>query len=496
MFKPKVRMTVLGGPADRNNPTGSCLLLEIRIGKFETRGLIDVGMWQGKDASKRNALLPPHPERLDFIVLTHPHTDHAGRLPFAVKNGFCGRVFCTKPTAALLPPMLLDSAKIVQMEARNRKRKASRAIPTKRKQRKKRARQFKPPEFVFSDKDVEQSLALIKCEGYDYYDWIHLGKRLYLKFYPSGHVLGGGICVLRIDRNSSPENSIYIGFSGDLGREDGIILPSPVKVKEKLDWWMTESTYGGMKHPPRDKEISKLIGLLYRAQENGGKILIPSFSLERTQELMYILSCYMREGKAPPLTIYLDSPLAEKITRVFAAHWDDALLFKGQEELDFNPFDRQENPYLKVVEDMHASIRLMETSGSCIIIAGAGMCDAGRIRDHLKKALPDKKNTICLVGHMVEGTLGRKLSEMQNPVHMNGYEISVRADIVQFQSFSAHGDKGVLVGYPKRIVIKKGVFILHGDRERSHQLQQDLRKKLSRDVTVYIPALNEAISLT
>lgn len=493
MLSPRIRITALGGVADRKNPTGSCLLLEIRRGKQFTRILIDAGAWQGNgDSVVRNSILPPELDKICAIVLTHAHNDHAGRLPFLVKHGYRGPVLCTEATADLLGPMLLDTAKILLSEKKDRDRRNSRARKNGDQKRKK-SRDSEPLEFIFSCDDVETSLELIKRGGFKYRRWVRLDKGIFLKFYPSGHILGGAICVFRVDRNNRPEDSIYLGFSGDLGREDGIILPPPEMVREPLDWWFTESTYGGRRHPPRSEELSLLLEAIVRTREAGGNVYLPSFSLERTQEIIYLLSRLLANGELPPMTIHLDSPLAEKVTGVFLQHWDTPM-FADQDQIPFNPFS-EENPFLRVVPGAKESTDLVNISEPCVIIAGSGMCDAGRIREHLRHALPNSKNTICLIGYMAEGTLGRKLWEEPSLVRMNGDEIPVRAGIVRFQSFSAHADSFFLASYARRLTVKKGVFILHGDSENAQQLQQNLQKRLGSSM-VSIPKLNEVIDLT
>lgn len=492
MLNPRIRVTALGGVADRKNPTGSCLLLEIRHGKQFTRILIDAGAWQGNGDVMRNSLLPPQLDTIDAVVLTHAHNDHAGRLPFFVKHGYHGSVFCTEATADLLGPMLLDTAKIILAEKKDRDRRNSRARKNGN-GKKKKACESEPPEFFFSCENVEETLGLIKCGGFKYHRWVKLGKGIFLKFYPSGHVLGGAICVIRVDRNNRPEDSTYLGFSGDLGRSDEIILPPPKVIQEPLNWWFTESTYGGRRHPSRNEELFTLLKTIARTREAGGNVYIPSFSLERTQEIIYLLSRLIANGELAPMTIYLDSPLAEKVTGVFLQYWDTPM-FADQNSLDFNPFSEEENPFLKVVLGKEESDNLVNTSEPCIIIAGSGMCDAGRIREHLRYALPNNQNAICLVGYMAEGTLGRRLCERTSSVQMNGNTILVRANIVRFESFSAHADSEFLVDYARRLTIKKGVFLLHGDNENAQRLQQNLQKRLG-NVTVFIPKLNEVIDL-
>lgn len=334
-----ITVKFLGGVAG-DNLTGSSVLLTVRRGKETFRCLIDAGLIQcgfreffDKNREILNELKPGY---LDSIILTHPHLDHIGRLPLLVKNGFGqrGRIICTEATASLLRVMLEDSAKIQAIESESLKTKNVAESKNKQKnyrrdrgtrgnydriqeqiQKKKKASRNNSCEPLYNLDDVNATCALVKNGGCLYKTWIKLAKGISLKFYPSGHVLGGAISVIKIETKAK---TTHLGFSGDLGRQDGIILPPPEMVEEKLDYWFSESTYGGEVHPERDEEIAQLLKIVARASHNKQKIIIPSFALERTQEIVYLLSYYMSIGQAPKMPIYLDSPMAAKITQVFA----------------------------------------------------------------------------------------------------------------------------------------------------------------------------------
>lgn len=286
----------------------------------------------------------------------------------------------------------------------------------------------------------------------------------------------------------------YLGFSGDIGREDGVILPPPERPKEDVDCWTIESTYGDRSHPDREQEVGKLFQIVSDAAKKGKRIIIPSFALERTQEIVYLLSRAMHENVVPRIPIYLDSPMATKITDVYARHWNSPM-FMGQENLPFNPFSIRENPFLKLVTDDSDSVVLSKSSEPAVVIAGAGMCDAGRIRNHLRAGLSCEKTVVCLVGYMAKNSLGRKLSEGWPIVSMNGQEIIVKAEIVSFQSLSAHADSSFLVKYTRSFVGNNNswIFVVHGERLGGFHLMHSLLNSFDKcyEGEIIIPDLDE-----
>ncbi len=518
----RVRVQYLGGVAGGTNLTGSCILLSIEMGKQRTKILVDVGLIQTRfrDSIERNLeifdyIKTEEVKRIDAIIQTHDHIDHSGRIPLLVKNGFAGSIYCTEQSANLLRIMLEDNVKIQLSEARFRiKKMLKRANDDKghspdrcwggnydRKKRK--AKGEKRGEggiaVLYRMEDVEKTMALVKNGGYPYHRWVKIAKGVDLKFYPSGHVLGGAICVIRIGERNGFR---YLGFSGDLGREDGVILPPPEIPKEPLNHWFTESTYGGKRHPARDDEIEKLLELVRKAVKEGKKIIIPSFALERTQEIIFLLLKNIDQCKIPKIPIFLDSPMATKITGVFSESWRSPGLFKGQDELFFNPFCPEENQLLKVVTSQEESSSLIKENGPHIVISGSGMCDAGRIRGYLREWLGSEKAVICLIGYMAEGSLGRKLKDRLPIVRMNGEEILIKADIQIFDSFSAHADSPFLTSFAEKIVknnpgVLKGIFIGHGERKSGLDLKVELMERLGMSAeNIRIPSLGECFLLT
>ena len=522
----QIRVKILGGTADGDDLTGSCILLTIKQGKNITRLLIDAGLIQcsPKEFFVRNRAILKElkPNQLDGVIVTHAHTDHTGRLPLLVNHGFgeTSRIICTTATAKIIGVMLADSAKIqaetchsikasAKAEAKPaRSRRVSRdqlALGKHDKMKKKRADQKSAPaeEPLYTMEDVEKTCSLIKNGGYEYQEWIKLFNHgVSLKFYQSGHVLGGAICIIKVKTKTG---DIHIGFSGDLGRIDDIILPPPAMVEEKVDYWFTESTYGGKVHPQRDDEIKQLLQLVREAVAQKRKVIIPSFALERAQVLLYLLSYYMYIGEIPEIPIYLDAPMASIITEIFAESWDDGM-FVGQEKLPFNPFNQDENKFFKVVSSQLDSLDLVKTAGPYIVIAGSGMCDAGRVRDHLRAGLGNPNVTVCLVGYMARNSLGRKLKDGLPLVNMNKQEIVIKAKIVCFDSFSAHADSPFLGSYAKSLADNpeaghelQKVFIVHGEENSSAFLKLELIEALA-DMqyplkNIIIPKLNDEIIL-
>lgn len=500
MRKPKITYQFLGGLGDGIHLTGSMCIVTVSWGKNLVRFAVDAGLWQGHfpDAFKENTqhLKAQEIKKLDFIILTHAHIDHVGRLPLLFKLGFCGPVYCTEPTARIIPAMLLDTAKIMASENRYRNSHShnkdfshgdGRKSKNRGKTKKKNFSLKEKFEILFSASDVETCLARVRNQGLSYNTWHRVAKQIHLKFYPSGHILGGAIVVIRIGE----DEPIFLGFCGDLGRHDGVILPPPQMPEEKMDVWVTESTYGGNIHPPREDEFAEIKKVIL--ENKNGKIIIPSFALERAQEIIYLLSQEMKSGSIPKINIFLDSPLASKITGVFSYYWKTPM-FLDQGD-DFNPFSK-ENGFLQIVENEMDSATLVNQSGPYIVIAGSGMCDAGRVRNYLRASLSGMNNHILLVGYMANGTLGEKLAKSFPMISMNGQEISVRAKIHHFRSFSAHADGQFLAEFGTKIIKNNGkIFICHGEEKSAYSLQNDLRKLLGDDIDIHIPRQGELITI-
>lgn len=519
-MKTQITARVLGGGARGDNLTGSCILLIIKKSRETIRLLIDIGLIQCdfKEFFEKNRAiiqdfkaLNLNCHNINHVIITHSHNDHVGRLPLLIKNGFGennkSRIFCTEASAKLIPIMTEDSAKIQAIESKHWQKKHTPVNGKttdrltygnydRQKNKNKKTREFLANEPLYDMDDVERTNELIKNSGYPYKTWIKLEKGVDLKFYPSGHVLGGAICVLRIQ---DKDQNIYLGFSGDLGRADGMILPPPEIVEEALDYWFSESTYGGKIHPARDQEISQILSIVKEAVEKKQKIIIPSFTLERAQEIIFLLSHYASSMKRIyGLPFYLDSPMAIKITNIFKENWNSPM-FCGQDVLNFNPFDVAENPFLKIIPDKESARALTHDKSAHLIIAGSGMCDHGPVRRHLIHGLSEESTVVCLIGYMAKNSLGYKLQTLPI-VKMNGQEIIIKAKIHSFNSFSAHADGTFLREYAETIAARghlKKIFLVHGEESGSSALKMDLIKSLGVDwlERVAIPKIGQELIL-
>ncbi len=431
--------------------TGSCHLVETGSVRF----LIDCGMYQGNKALNRLNYEPFgfDPQTIDFVVNTHGHIDHCGLLPKLVKYGFAGTIYASAPTADLLPIMLEDSAYIQEKDTEHENRRRLR-------------KGLEPRDPLYTAEDVERTVALIHTV--DYNESMQPVPDITFRLRDAGHVIGSSIVELFVGNDNGSETKVV--FSGDLGQWDVPIIEDPTYIWNS-DYVFIESTYGDRLHQkirPRKEELYEHI---QRTYARGGKLLIPCFALERTQELLYTLSALKNEEEDfPPVDIYLDSPLAIKITEVFKKHpdtYDEEARARTDAPFDF--------PGLICTPSVDESRRVNKLEGPAIVIAGSGMCNAGRIRHHLKHGIWDPKNTVLFVGYQAPGTLGRILLDGAEEIKMMGAEFAVKAEIAKIGSFSAHADKGELTNWLKAFKEKpKTVFLIHGEQETLETFSSDL----------------------
>ena len=454
-----MKLTFIGAA---HEVTGSCTLLEA-CGK---RILIDCGMEQGGDTYE-NCELPVSAADLDAILLTHAHIDHSGMIPALVKNGYSNYIYSTEATKRLCNIMLLDSAHIQEQEAEWRNRKADRAGLS----------HYEP---IYTIMDATE--ALNRFKGYDYNKSFEICEGITAEFIDAGHLLGSSSVYLTITENAETRTLL---FSGDLGNVDRPLIRDP-QMPKSADYVVIESTYGDRIHGERPDYISQLTTILNETFEKGGNLVIPSFAIGRTQELLYLFRHIKEERLVPNFdnfSVYVDSPLAVEATRIYKdnlfEYYDEEtleLVKKGINPIEFSGLK------LSVKKEESMAINLDETPK--VIISASGMCEAGRIRHHLKHNLWKENNTILFVGYQAEGTLGRKLVNGAEFVNLFGEEIQVKAKIDNIAGISGHADRDMLLNWLASMSEKpKSVFVNHGDDIVCESFAQTIYNKLQVKAT-------------
>ncbi|MBT7703641.1 MBL fold metallo-hydrolase [Candidatus Peregrinibacteria bacterium] len=448
--------------------TGSKHLLEVN-GK---RILLDCGMFQGrrKEAKELNHKFPFDPKSIDVVVLSHAHIDHSGSLPRLVKLGYDGPIFTTFATRDFCNYMLLDSAYIQEREAEYiNKKKLKKGEP------------MVEPEYT--QEDVIE--ALHQFHGIGYKRAYHIAPGVKVTLYEAGHILGSAVVYLEIDDEEDGQHKTIL-FSGDLGRRGLPILKNPYQV-EKADYYITECTYGNRFHEAITDVDNKVADIVNRTVQKGGKLIIPAFSLGRTQEIVYTLHHLFAKKRIPhDLPIIVDSPLSGNVTEVFKAHVMD---FDEEARNEF--LRNQENPFgfgrLHYTRNVEESKALNNSRVPMIIISASGMCEHGRILHHLRNNLDDPKNGVLIVGYMAQHTLGRKLVEGQKEVNIFGEPHQVRAEINIIDAFSAHADRSDLLDYAVKIKGLKKVFLVHGEEEQALSFKESLAENGITNVEIPQP---------
>ncbi len=449
--------------------TGSMHLVSVN----GTRILLDCGMFQGRrsEAYDRNRTFPFDPSNIDAVILSHAHIDHAGNLPTLVKNGYHGPIYATSATRDLCNIMLYDSAYIQQRDIE---------YVNKRRQ-KKHEPLFNP---LYDVQDVSAAMAQFISINYD--QPIQVAKGMTGKFLDAGHILGSAVTVLDVEENSKRKT---IGFTGDLGRKNMPIIRDPQPIGS-VDVLISESTYGGKLHDPVKGMKDSLNSIIKQTTERGGKVIIPSFSVGRTQEIVYLLSELFDEGRLPVVPIYVDSPLAVNASDVFRMH---AECF-DRETLDHlhvheDPFGFNRLTYVRSVEE---SKKLNSLQTPCVIISASGMCEGGRIVHHLANNIENPKNTILIVGYQAEHTLGHRIAEKLPEVNIFGEVLRLNAEVMVLNSLSAHADQHELVEYitaADQRQLKK-IFLVHGEMTQSEKLSSKLKETGIRQ-DIHIPVSGE-----
>lgn len=448
-----MRMGFHGGVGE---VTGSRHLLEAEGLKV----LLDCGLFQGhrKEALAKNRDIPFDPAGLDAVLLSHAHVDHCGNLPLLVKRGFSGLIYCTEATLEIAAIMLRDSARLQQSDAeffnKIHARQGSRETI----------------EPLYDETDVDACLA--RFAPRPYMTWVELNDKVRFRFHNAGHVLGSAMIEAEV---KTAKGVRRVFFTGDLGRRKSLLMDPP-DVPKTVDYLLIESTYGDRNHDPVDRVESLLKAVVDRAVAEKGKILIPSFALERTQEIIFVLEKMIRRGQIPMIPVYVDSPMAVNITEIFSRHLDGFSFspeFKDYVAREGDPFDFKAIRYVRTAPESQA---LNDKPGPMIILSASGMCEGGRILHHLRNNVDKDTTTILIVGYQAEGTLGRRLQEGSKKVKIFGLEHEVWARVETLHTFSAHADQSDLMWFMKSLDPRpRKIFLVHGDPSDRAALKELLR---------------------
>lgn len=449
--------------------TGSKHLIVTDKGK---KLLLDCGMFQGKgletDAMNRNIMVEP--SEIDCIILTHAHIDHSGLIPYFYKRGFRGSVICTTATRELCSIMLPDSGFIQENDTHWFNKKRSR-------------QGLRPVEPIYTEKDARACMELfITTEPNRRF---YIDNNISVKFYNTGHMLGSACATIMIDENGEVTK---IGYTGDIGRESNYLLRPPAPF-EQCDYLITESTYGDRLHKDKEGAEDELLNFIHHTcVDKKGKLIIPSFAIGRTQEIVYILNNFYNAGKLPRIPIYVDSPLAVNATAIFKMHLDD--FNKGVAEVlryDDDPFGFNT---LRYITNVNHSKALNNTNEPCIIISASGMMEAGRVKHHLANSIDNPKNSVLAVGYCSPTTLGARILSGEKEISIFGMPHKVNAEVSSIDAFSGHGDYKEMSEYlkcqnPDKV---KKVFIVHGEAEVQEKYAKYIEKNNGfKDVVIPEP---------
>jgi metallo-beta-lactamase family protein len=452
--------------------TGSCHLIEsTAVGKV----LLDCGMEQGgEDKELYQKQFAFNPQQIDAVILSHAHLDHSGMLPKLVRQGFHGQIYCTHATKALLEVMLKDAVSIYlhDLERENIRR----------------ARQGDGPlQPIIEQSDVEKTLSL--CQTYDFLEKISLGKAGTLVFRDAGHILGSAIVELAIVERGQRK---VLVFSGDLGNKDTVLMKPPVPVYH-ADVLLMEGTYGDRDHRDYSNTCNQFAELLDKAKKQGGNVLIPSFAVGRTQELLFHLGCLYHQGKLQGWQVFLDSPMAIAVTDIYD-RWASLLDKKAMHHLEkYNYSSLKEFlPILHLTPEPEQSMALNRIASGAIIIAGSGMCTGGRIRQHFKHRLWRTDTTVIFVGFQARNSLGRLLVDGVKRIKLFGEQIAVKAQIETLGGFSAHAGKTQLIEWQQHFKENPTTILVHGEAGALESLAETLWTDYQ--ISAHIPHEGEQFS--
>ena len=459
--------------------TGSKHLLET---DDNTRILFDCGTFQGlPDVRERNRAFPFAPEQVDHVVLSHAHIDHCGMLPLLVKRGFTGSIFATPATRDIAELMLKDSAGIEEQDAAYRT-KHTLGAPD-----------WREPLFTRDDIPavMERFVAVPYTRERD--EWHAITDSIRLKFYDAGHILGSAVAVVACSGQAGTKT---VAYTGDIGAPGTPLLYDPEVPAEPIDTILIESTYGGREHTPLAEAEQRLVETIKAVCDRQGKIIIPAFSLGRTQVLVYVLHKLTDEGKIPRFPIYVDSPLATNLTEVYMGHrqyYDDETWadFAPQQGGQHVPLAFENLTYTRSKRESQALNRKL---GPFAVISASGMMTAGRVVHHLRHSISDPKNAVFITGYQADGTLGRRLLEGAKRVELYGDYFTVKADIHIFNEFSAHVDQQQLTNYLEAVPGLKQVVLVHGEPKQADQFRARLSTQ-HPEWTVHRPDEGDTLDL-
>lgn len=434
--------------------TGSKHILEIDGLPY----MIDCGAWQGaEDAQRRNKEFTFPIDKLQAVLLTHAHYDHCGLLPKLIRDGYTGTIRATPATRDLASIVMLDSAKIQKYE---------KAGP------------------AYEEKDVIETINHFRCHAYRKEKVVD--ERLTYTMYDAGHILGSSMIDIKVGRKKNffqklikkSDETVHILYTGDLGRKSNPITRKPDVDMPAPDYIFLESTYGNREHESLEHCYGELKAVINETIKRGGKVIIPSFAVERAQEIIYYIKRLMATDEIPRVPVYVDSPMASNATGVFNIHPEcfnekiiNEFISKGK-----NPFSVRS---LKFISDFRESQAVAKSNTSSIVIAANGMCEAGRIINHLKEGVENPKNTILIVGYMGEGTLGRKILDKEETLTIEGKDYKLKAEVHKINAFSAHADYNEITEWLSEIDTSKlkKIFLVHGDKEAQNFLKNHLEGK-------------------
>lgn len=445
------------------NVTGSSYLLEVDNSKI----LVDCGLYQEREFRSRNwHTFPVDPKGIDVVLLTHAHLDHCGLLPKLAREGFAGKIICTRPTEEIVKIVLSDSARIQEEDVRFKKKRH------KKERRKSRYRE----QALYGRRDAEKVFSLFQSVGYK--ELVTINNTISVTFQDAGHILGSSMVKVKVVSNKKQRTIL---FSGDVGRWNKPIIRDPSLIEE-ADYILAESTYGDRLHEGSFDIKGKLCDIINSTVEKGGNVIIPSFAIERTQELMYYLSELLHEDSIPHLITFVDSPMAINVTEVFKHHRE----YFDQEMLEL--IDDNESPLhfpsLVLTRRTSEFKAINRIKASCIIVAGSGMCTGGRIKYHLASNISRPESTILFIGYQARGTLGRQIVEGAKRVRILGQMRQVKASIRRLDGFSAHADQSELLRWLSGFRAQpRQLFVVHGEQETTELFAGVVQKNYDWNVS-------------